>query len=187
MVPDLPELEVIGAGLLAHHKHFLVGQINSESVTRAVQWIIYENTQPTRPDHLTMYINSEGGDLYDTFALIDIMLSSLIPVYTVGIGSVMSAAGLIVACGERGHRYLGRHTGIMMHQFYTDMEGKQHELVSAMKELANCKTRVADLLKRGGSTQKIQDEKLLLPSDVWLTAAEAIKLKLADKIFTTIL
>lgn len=188
MQDQLPEHEMINVGLLTHHKHFLVGDINYENVARAIQWIVYEHTQDKKPEHLTLYINSGGGDLYNSFALIDIMLTSKIPVYTVGIGNVMSAAALILACGTKGHRYVAKHTGIMIHQFYSDMEGKEHELESAMQELRYCKQRVSDLLvNHCGINEKTAKDKLLQPSDVWLTAEEAIKIKLADKILSTIL
>jgi len=188
MQETLPDVEMINVGLLTHHKHFLVGDINYENVMRTIQWIVYEHTQADPPDHLTLYINSGGGDLYNSFALIDIMLTSSIPVYTVGMGNIMSAAALIFACGTKGHRYIAKHTGIMMHQFYSDMEGKEHELVAAMREFEFCRARVSDLLvNHCGIPKIISKEKLLQQSDVWLTAEEAIEVKLADKIFTTIL
>lgn len=179
---------MVSAGLLNHHKHFLVGEINYDTISRTLQWITYEHTQTDRPSHLCLYVNSGGGDLYNAFALIDMMHASQIPVYTIGLGNVMSAGALILACGAKGHRYVAKHTGIMMHQFYSDMEGKEHELVAAMKELEYCRARVSDLLvTHCGISTKCAQEKLLQPSDTWLTADEAIKIKLADKIFTTIL
>lgn len=178
----------IGQGLLGQHTHFLIGEIGYENVTRAIQWIVFENSQEEKPDHLTLYLNSGGGDLYNAFALVDIMLLSDIPVWTVGVGNIMSAAALIFACGERGHRYVARHTGFMMHEFYSDMEGKQHELKASMKELDLCNARVNDLLtSHCGITEKKIKAKLLQASDVWLTAEEAIHYKLADSILTKIL
>lgn len=179
---------MIGQGLLGHHTHFLMGEIVYENVGRVIQWIIFEHTTIERPDHLTLYINSGGGDLYSAFALVDIMMASSIPVHTVGIGNIMSAAALIFACGEPGHRQVAAHTGIMMHEFYSDMEGKEHELKASMIELGYCRARVNNLLtKRCGITEKKIKQKLLQPSDVWLTAEEAIKYKLADSILTKIL
>lgn len=188
MIIQEPEPDPIVQSLLGHHTHFLTGDIGCENVTRAIQWMIYEQTQVPVPDHLTLYINSGGGDLYSAFALVDMMQLSKIPVYTVGIGNIMSAAALIFACGTKGHRYVARHTGILMHEFYSDMEGKQHELKASMRELDLCNARVNDLLSRHcGITVKKIKEKLLQASDVWLTAEEAIKLKLADNILTEIL
>ena len=189
MIPESgDQSDIVHLGLLNNHTHFLLGDITYDNVGRAIQWICYEHTQVTKPDHLTLYINSGGGDLYNAFALIDIMNASKYPVYTVGMGNIMSAAALIFACGAKGHRYLAKHTGIMMHQFYSDMEGKEHELQAAMKELDFCRERINDLLSNYCQiSDKVIREKLLQPSDAWLTAEEAVKLKLADAVFTKIL
>jgi len=57
-----------------------------------------------------------------------------------------------------------------------------------MVELGYCRARVNDLLtSHCGITEKKIKQKLLQPSDVWLTAEEAIKYRLADQILTQIL
>lgn len=190
MIPDgaMQIEDVVQLGLLNHHTHFLVGEIDDANVGRAIQWILYENNNTQHPEHLTLYMNSGGGDLYNAFALIDIILNSKIPVWTVGIGNIMSGAALIFACGARGHRYLGKHTGIMIHQFTSSIEGKEHEIAASMHEMDLCRERVNELLvKQCKITDKTVREKLLHPSDVWMTAQEAIQYHLADKILTTII
>ncbi len=183
------DCDPIQAALINNHSHYLQGEINYETIGKAIQWIIAENVKEVDPKEkkrqLTLYINSGGGDLYNAFALIDVMHASKYPVATVGIGNVMSAAALILACGQRGHRYLARHAGIMMHQFYSDMEGKEHELQAGMKELEFCRNRINSLLTTYCRISKrVVEKKLLRPSDAWLTAEEAVKLRLADKLFT---
>jgi len=183
-----PEGNPIEQGLLGHHVHFLTGEIGNENIARAIQWIVFEHTNVERPDHITLYINSEGGDLYNAFALVDMMKLSEIPVYTVGVGKIMSAAVYILACGAKGHRYLAPHTGIMMHEFYSDMGGKEHEIKASMIEMEYCRARVNELLgTHCGITEKKIKEKLLQASDVWLTTKEAIKFKLADSVVIKIL
>lgn len=177
--------------LIHNHSHLLHGEINYENVGRATQWIIAENLKPVEKKDkkrvLTLYINSMGGDLYNAFALVDMMHASKYPIRTIGIGNVMSAAALILACGTRGHRYLARHTGILMHQFYSDLEGKEHELQAGMRELEFCRKRVHSLLTNYCRiSERVIKTRLLKPSDAWLTAEEAVQLKLADKILTTL-
>lgn len=188
-IPDtMQDLELIQLGLLTTHKHFLTGPITYENCGKAIQWILFEHTLVgEKIDHLTLYINSPGGDLYSAFGLIDVMRASKFPIYTVGLGNLMSAALMIFACGAQGHRYIGKNTGVMMHQFHSDMEGKAHELEAAMEEVHFCKDRTIDILtKYANIPEKFVREKLFAPSDAWLTAQDAIKYKLADKIYTTI-
>ncbi len=174
--------------LIHNHSHLLHGEINYENVGRATQWIIAENLKTVDKKEknrvLTLYINSMGGDLYNAFALVDMMHASKYPVRTIGIGNVMSAAALILACGTRGHRYLAKHTGILMHQFYSDLEGKEHELQAGMRELEFCRKRVHSLLTNYCKiSDRVIKTRLLKPSDAWLTAEEAVQLKLADNYF----
>lgn len=44
---------------------------------------------------IKLYINSDGGEVYDMWGLIDIMLNSKTPIHTYCIGHVMSAAFFI--------------------------------------------------------------------------------------------
>jgi len=188
-IPDSStEVELITQGILEKHTHFLTGEISDDNISRTIQWIIFEHAKANqRPSHLTLYINSRGGDLYGAFALIDIMRASAIPIQTIGIGNVASAAAMIFSCGTVGRRYIAKNTGFMMHQFSSDLEGKEHELAASMKEFKLCRVRIHALLKNHcGIRDSVIREKLLHPSDVWLSPSETIKYKLADKILKTI-
>jgi len=164
--------------------HFLCGMIEPENVKKAMQWIVYENTVKNEQESfLTLYINSEGGDLYEAFGLIDIMKASKYPVRTIGIGSVMSAAFLIFCSGEKGHRIIGRNTGIMSHQYHDEFQGKHHEVKSRMKESDNCNGRMLEIIQESSNVDmKTVKSKLLYSSDVWLKAEDMISLGLADQI-----
>jgi ATP-dependent Clp endopeptidase proteolytic subunit ClpP len=190
VISEETDQDPIKAEFFAQHSHYLQGDVNYESIGQAVQWIIAENLKPLpkgqKTKLLTLYINSNGGDLYNAFALIDMMHCSKYPVRTIGIGNVMSAAALILACGKRGERYVAKNTGILTHQFYSDMEGKEHELKAGMRELELCRVRVYRLLTDYCRiSERVVKKKLLQQSDVWLTAEEAVAIKLADKIFTS--
>jgi ATP-dependent Clp protease protease subunit len=170
----------IGVKLLENSIHFLSGEITEENVNECIKWIVYENLD-LKEKVLTLYVNSSGGDLYQAFALIDIMRSSKHVVRTVGIGSIMSAAFLIFTSGDQGERYLAVNTGIMCHQFSGGTDAKFHDLKAEMKENELLNKKMVDILKNatGLPTTKIKT-KLLPASDVYLTAQEAIELGVAD-------
>ena len=68
--------DIINLGLLKEHTHMITGDINDETVDKAIRWLLYENMDTSNADKmLTLYINSTGGSLTDTFALIDIIKS----------------------------------------------------------------------------------------------------------------
>lgn len=175
--------EKIDLKFLDNHIHFINGEIDEDNVGDAIRWIIYENLDKNKPKQLQLYINSTGGNLYDAFALIDIMKRSQYPIRTVGIGSIMSAAFLIFASGQKGGRYIAPNTGIMCHQFSNEQEGKYHDIKAQVKENENCNARMVNILREatGLDTRTIKS-KFLPASDVWLTAEELIELKVADHI-----
>lgn len=169
--------------LLESHTHFLSGDIEETNINEAIKWLIYENIGTGAEKILTLYVNSSGGDLYQAFALIDTMRSSKHTIRTIGIGSVMSAAFLIFACGTQGQRYIGKHTGIMCHQFSDSQEGKYHDIKAQAKENDYCNRRMYDILKEAsGLDGRIINSKLLPPSDMYFTAAELVDLHIADHI-----
>ena len=161
--------------------HYLSGEIGEFNTSPLIQWIIGENANPTPKKHLTLYINSVGGDLYDAFAVIDVMNSSKIPIRTIGIGSLMSAAFMIFVSGERGSRSLARNTSTMCHQFSSSYEGKEHDIKASERETRFVKQKMLDIIKNSTDMdERTIKRKLLPPSDVWLSAQECIDLGVAD-------
>lgn len=175
--------EKIDTILLDNHIHFLVGDISSENIIQAIKWITYENLNK-KPKTLTLYINSEGGDLYQAFALIDVMKRSQHSIRTIGLGTIMSAAFLIFASGTKGMRYIAPNTGIMCHQFSSEIEFKYHDIKAQMIENEYCNDRMLKILVEStGKTKKFVEQNLLPPSDVYLTAQNAIDYGVADQFF----
>jgi ATP-dependent Clp protease protease subunit len=164
--------------------HFLIGEINEESVNEAVKWITYENIDSKSDRILTLYINSQGGDLYEAFGLIDMMRNSSLPIRTIGFGSVMSAAFLILASGARGERYITRNCGIMCHQMSVMEEmGKYHDIKATRKETDRLNRAMYDILKESTDLDgRIIKTKLLPAHDVYMTAEEMIAFGAADQI-----
>lgn len=184
---DVSADEKIGLGLLNNHVHFLFGEIDEENITDCIKWIVYENVTcgPT-PKNLTLYINSVGGSLNDSFALIDVMKQSACPIRVIGIGSVVSAAFLIFSAGTKGQRYIAKNTSIMCHQYSDSYEGKHHDIKSRYRESELTNTRMIDILKENtGLDARTIKAKLLCPTDVWLTAEELIEFGIADGYFET--
>jgi len=166
-----------------NHVNFLTGEIEAENVKKIINWIVYENTSNVSNKTLTLYVNSYGGDLYEAFALIDIMGASKYTIRTIGIGQIMSAAFLIFCSGSRGHRIMGRNTGIMCHQLSNSYEGKHHDIKANMKESENCNQRMINILKNGSNLDERNiNSKLLHPTDVYLKAEDMISFGLADQI-----
>lgn len=182
----LPVQDIYDNTFLKNHVHFLSGDIEEQNILKTIQWIIYENAvsgSTGEPNTLQLYVNSTGGDLYHALGLIDMMRLSKNPIQTIGVGAIMSAAFLIFASGQKGHRYITKNCSIMCHQYSDTYEGKHHDLKSFSKEAEMTNERMLRVLQdASGLSSREVKKKLLTPSDIWLSAEELVKLGIADHI-----
>ena len=82
---------------------------------------------------IRIYINSNGGEVYDMWSLIDIMLNSKTPIYTYCTGYAMSAAFNIFLAGSK--RFISKHATLMYHQISCCRIGKYQDLVEDRTEM----------------------------------------------------
>ena len=166
------------------HNHFLTGNVDGESIEKAIRWIMVGAQNPSPEHPMKLYVNSDGGNLTDAFALMDVMRTSPVPIATVGMGNLMSSAFMIFAAGTKGQRAIGKNTSIMIHQFNHEYAGKYHDMKAYAEEIDRINYRmVAELSRTSKLTEQEVGIKLLKPSDVWLTAEQLVELGFADIIF----
>ncbi len=167
--------------------HVFMSDVTQESMKPLIDWIISENfNQKEKKRELTLGICSPGGDLNACFALVDVMKGSKIPIRTIGMGMIASCGLLMFISGEKGRRILTPNTSILSHQYSWGTYGKEHELFAQVKEYDLTTERIINHYKKcTGLTEKDIRKYLLPPHDVWLSAKEAKKLGLCDKIQAT--
>ena len=186
-VPQGPPLQP-GMLLWESGIYYMCDGFTNESTKPIVNWIIEKNLLPdsTRPKELTLVINSPGGSVHACFALIDTMKGSAIPVKTVGLGMIASCGLLTFMAGAKGKRFLTPNTSILSHQYSWGSGGKEHELFARVREFELSSERMMEHYKKcTGMTEKKIREILLPAEDVWLSAEEAVKHGIADKIQDT--
>tara|TARA_B100000927_G_scaffold185197_1_gene149131 strand:+ start:403 stop:963 length:561 start_codon:yes stop_codon:yes gene_type:complete len=173
----------IDVSLFDNDIHYLNGELSEENISKCIKWILAANLQKKPKRTLKLYINTVGGDLYETFGLIDVMRDSYHHISTIGIGAVMSAGVLIFASGKHGERYIGKNAGVMNHQHSDSIEAKMHDMKAQMKENNNCEQRCMQILRdaTGYSLADVR-KKFNNPSDQYLTAKQLVELKIADHI-----
>lgn len=161
----------------------LTGEINEESTTPAIEFILEANFNKNHKA-LNLVINSHGGDMSSGFALIDAIAGSNIPVHTTGLGILASAGLDIFIAGKKGKRALTPNTLLMSHQYLAAAWGKEHELLADRKQKDIMTKIVLNHYRRNTKLKTDADiRKYLLPAhDVWLTANEAKRLGLCDQV-----
>lgn len=161
---------------------FLSGSFTEGTAKDIVTWILEANLQTKRDfDHLTLIINSPGGNVNSAFAIIDAMRGSALPVHTVGLGLIASCGLLTFIAGQPGHRVLTPNTSILSHQWAWGSRGKAHELFAVVREFELTDQRmISHYEKCTGLSEEVIREKLLPAQDIWLSAQEAKKLNICD-------
>jgi len=181
--PMQPGMMMWDAGIMYFSDGF-----DSQTTKPVIQAIIEKNLMPDtqRPKQLTLVINSPGGQVHSAFALIDTMKGSAIPVKTVGLGMIASCGLLTFMSGTKGRRVITPNTSILSHQYSWGSGGKEHELFARVREFELSTARMLEHYKKctGLSEKKVRDI-LLPPEDRWLSAKEAVKYGIADKIVST--
>lgn len=173
-----------GERLQEHGIYVFMDPVNSETIKPVIEWILHENyVSKHKKQELVLMINSEGGNLTDAFALIDVMNDSRVPIKTVGLGQISSSGLLIFISGAPGRRWITPNTSILSHQFSWQNEGKVHELFATVRELELTHKRMINHYKKyTGADDEIIREYLLPAQDRWLSAEEALKLNVCDKV-----
>ena len=163
--------------------YLFMDEITDVTCKDVITFIISKNLVKPYPKYLQLVINSGGGDLNSAFAVIDTMKGSAIPVYTVGLGLVASAAFAIFIAGEKGFRTLTPNTSVMSHQYSWGMYGKEHELFATIKEYELTTQRMIQHYRSCTGLNEKKIRQYLLPAqDCWLSAKEAKKLGICDNI-----
>ena len=171
--------------LLKERIIFLTGAIDERVASVVSAQLLFLESQAPDKD-IMIYINSPGGAVNSAFHLIDVFKQSEIPVYTYGMGMIASCGVLLMMAGEKGHRYITQNTSVMSHQYSWGSRGKEHELMSIVKEFELSSERVLDHYKKCTGKNEAYIRKWLLPeSDCWLNPEETIKHGIADKIIMT--
>lgn len=80
---------------------------------------------------VTIRIHSEGGSVYEALAIVGRLRQSKCHVVTEGYGSIMSAATLILACGDK--RRISEFAFFMHHESYYGVEGRHQSNMATVK------------------------------------------------------
>lgn len=134
---------------------------------------------------IDMYISTYGGSADDMAALVDIMnmVKKDCPIRTIGLGKVMSAGVLILASGTKGERTIGKNCRVMIHSVIAGNAGSLHNLENELAEVKKMQEVYLDSLEKVTNLTKKQLKSFMRrKTNVYLTAEEAIKHGIADKI-----
>jgi ATP-dependent Clp protease protease subunit len=176
---------------LEKRKLLLNGEVETNITKELIQSIININAEDDALEKfnknyvrvpIELYINSPGGNVYEGFALIDVIRNSKTPVYTIALGSAMSMGMLIYSVGHK--RYVGEYSTLMFHDVSSAIADKLEGIEERVKELKRIQAMICTVVVNNSSVpiDKLA-HKLNKREDWYISPQEAIDLKLADDYF----
>lgn len=176
-----PELRVIG----------LYSEVNDEKIAEITQGLLYLNESnkarakgvDSKP--VEFYINTYGGSADDMFAMYDVMQQVMkdTEIHTFGVGKVMSAGTLLLAAGTKGHRRVGRHCRVMIHNVAAGNFGTLPNLTNELEAIQALQdTYIEAMVENTKFTRKKLEKLLSQKVNIYLTPEEVVKYGLADEI-----
>lgn len=162
---------------------FVGEDINPHTANLIVAQLLFLQSEDAKKDTY-LYINSPGGSVYDALAIYDTMQYVKNDIQTVGIGVQASAAAFLLSSGTKGKRFLLPNSTVMIHQPSSGTRGKVTDQEIDLKESLRVKKLLEEIMMKNTgqkATQIHQD----MERDYWMTAPEAQKYGLVDKVITT--
>ena len=148
---------------------------------------LYQETEKDEPrgEPIKLLISTPGGSASDMLSVYDAirMVKPLCDVETVGLGKVMSAGVLLLAAGSKGHRKIGENCRVIIHGVAAGAGGHVSTLENELEEIKYTQEQYIKLLARETDITVSYIKKLINRKiNVYLTAAEAVELGIADEV-----
>jgi ATP-dependent Clp protease protease subunit len=166
--------------LLENRIVFLIGEIHHARAAEVIMKMLYLDNMK-RGREVSLYINSPGGTVDDTMAIYDTMRYMGSPVATYCIGRAQSGAALILAAGQKGHRFALPHAKVMLHQPWGGVTGQAADIKIQAEEILKAKQTINEILARhtGQPIEKIAEE---TERDRYMSALDAKEYGLIDEV-----
>lgn len=131
------------------------------------------------PPPIHLHIQSQGGSLYHTLYIIDLIRTTESDIYTYVDGFAASAATLMSIMGKK--RYMTKHSLMLIHQLSGADSGKFDELQDQLSNMSILMTMIIELYLEKTKIDKATLMELLR-KDLWLDAETCLKYGLVDEI-----
>ena len=164
---------------------FLHSAVDEDSIGLAIRAMyLLADMDPNK--EIELFVCSYGGELDEAFALHDVTRTIKVPVHTVALGKCMSAAPLLVACGQKGYRWASEHTQFMLHDCALEPEEGSPVSITAHVEAAKAQmVRYAELLAKYTDKPKSHWTRMFSQrADRYFSAEEAQDWGLIDQIWS---
>ncbi len=166
--------------LLKERIIFLAGPIHDETANIIIAQLLFLQSEDPKAD-ISLYINSPGGSVSATLAMIDTMNHIKPDVSTVCVGMAASGGAWLLANGKKGKRYVLPNAEVMIHQPLGGAQGQASDIAITAEHILRTKERLTKMMA-DATGQKLSKISADTDRDYFMTAEEAKKYGIIDKI-----
>jgi len=167
--------------LLKERIIFLGGPIDNETANLIIAQLLFLQSEDPKKD-IWLYVNSPGGSVTATLAMVDTMHHIKPAVATVCVGMAASGGAILLAAGEKGKRFALPNAEIMIHQPSGGAEGQATDIEITAKQIIKLRERLNKMLAgfTGQALAKVEKD---VERDFFMTAEEAKKYGIVDQVY----
>ena len=167
--------------LLKERIIFVTGGIEDHMANLVIAQLLFLESEDPKKD-IFLYINSPGGSVTSTLAMLDTMNHVKPHVATVCVGIAASGAAVLLAGGQKGKRFVLPNAEVMIHQPWGGAQGQATDIEITARHILATRDRLNKILAKasGQLLSKIEKD---VERDFFMTAEEAKKYGLVDEIY----
>ena len=159
---------------------FLGGPIDDTVANIVIAQLLFLQSEDPKKE-ISLYINSPGGSVTSTLAIVDTMNHIKNEVSTVCVGIAASGAALVLSAGAKGKRFALPNAEVMIHQPLGGAEGQASDIEISAKHILKTRATLNKMLAKntGQTVAKIEKD---VDRDFFMDAEEAKKYGIIDEI-----
>jgi ATP-dependent Clp protease protease subunit len=166
--------------LLKDNIIFLGGPIDDHVANIIIAQLLFLQSEDPKKE-INLYINSPGGSVSATLAIVDTMNHIKNNVSTVCVGIAASGAALVLSAGTKGKRYALENAEIMIHQPLGGAEGQASDIEISARHILKMRENLNKILAKATAQPFSKIEKDV-DRDFFMSAEEAKKYGIIDKV-----
>lgn len=133
-------------------------------------------------DNINVRINSPGGSVFDAIAIYNALIKNPANVTTYVDALAASAASIIAMAGDEVVMMPGSQ--MMIHDALGMEFGNENDMRAMADFLGKQSDNIASIYQaRAGGDSTVEDWRNLMLAETWMFAAEAVDMRLADRVF----
>jgi len=166
--------------LLKDNIIFLGGPIDDHTANIIIAQLLFLQSEDPKKD-INLYINSPGGSVTATLAIVDTMNHIKNNVATTCVGIAASGAALVLSAGTKGKRYALANSEVMIHQPLGGAEGQASDIEISARHILKTRENLNKILAKNTSQPVAKIEKDV-DRDFFMSAEDAKKYGIIDKV-----